>query len=336
MRPRILIPLVIGILLIVLILFLHHPEKTAPLSAPSPMSGEEKKPPTLVNSASVKQITPAPAASSTPSGGMEYIKKIKADPQYDWKQPINFYGLVVDQSNSVVTGASVHFTWNDISLKGTSDADTTSDGNGGFSLTGRRGKRLYVDVEKQGYYGRSGSYEYANPFDGLFTPDPNRPVVFYLRKKGPGVDLIISHAPMSTFIRIAPPTNGSPVFLDFVSQNVGESGQIKIEGWKDHKDFKTAQNNWGLRLTIPDGGFVENNDEFPFEAPDVDYQPVIEWHFTDGTTDWQGGINKKYYIKYGNPPRYGKITVDTTAFSPGVLLEYAINPAGSRNLEPAQ
>jgi hypothetical protein len=240
---------------------------------------------------------------------------------------------VVDESNAVVVGASVHFTWNNISVKGTSEADATSDGNGFFSLTDRRGKAMTVTVSKEGYYGRSGSYEYANPFE-LFTPDPNRPVVFYLRKKGTGVDLVVSQAPMSTFIRITPPTNGVPVFLDFFNQKIGDTGQLKIEGWKERKDFKTAQNNWGFRLTVPDGGMVENTDEFPFEAPETDYQPVMEWHFTNGTPDWRGGINQKFYIKFGSPPRYGKITVDTTAFSPGVHLEYAINPDGSRYLEP--
>ncbi len=261
-----------------------------------------------------------------------------ADPQYDWKQPINFYGRVVDENNAAVVGANIHFGWNDISLEGTSEADTMSDGNGGFSLTDRHGKCMSVTVSKDGYYTypseRLRSFEYANPFDGLFHPDPMNPVVFHLRKKGVGVDLIASHAPMSTFIRIATPTNGSPVFLDFFSQKISNAGQLKIEGWKEHKDFKTAQNNWALRLTIPDGGFAENTDEFPFEAPDTDYLSIVEWHFTNGTPDWRGTINKKYYMKFGNPPRYGRITVDTTAFSPGVLLEFAINPDGSRNLEP--
>ena len=89
-----------------------------------------------------------------------------------------------------------------------------------------------------------------------------------------------------------------------------------------------------FRLTVPDGGLVENTDDLPFEAPDANYQSVWEWHFTDGAADWQGGINKKYYIEFGNPPRYGRITVQTGAFRPAVNLEYAINPDGSRNLEP--
>ena len=269
---------------------------------------------------------------------MEYIRNIKADPEYDWKQPINFWGRVVDESNNPVVNANAHFQWTDLSSNGTSQANVKSDGNGFFSLTGQHGKRLVVTVDTDGYYSsgnsRGAAFEYANPADGLFTPDPNNPVTFVLRKKGVGVDLITSQHGMKQDLHVVPPSNGSPVLIDFFDHKIGNDGQLKIEGWKGSKDFKTAQNNWGFRLTVSNGGLIQEHDEFPFEAPDTGYQSVIEWHFADGTSDWQGGINEKFYIKFGNPPRYGIITVKTTAFSPGVYLGYAINPTGSRNLEP--
>ena len=34
------------------------------------------------------------------------------------------------------------------------------------------------------------TFEYANPADGLFTPYPANPVVFHLRKKGHGENLV--------------------------------------------------------------------------------------------------------------------------------------------------
>jgi hypothetical protein len=195
-------------------------------------------------------------------------------------------------------------------------------------------------MARQRYYSsgnaKGGAFEYANPSDGLFTPDQNNPVVFHLQKKGVGVDLVTSDHGIDSDLHFAPPTNGTPVFVDFFNQNVGENGQLKIEGWKELKDRKTAQNNWGFRLTVPDGGLIVENDEFPFEAPDTDYQSVLEWYFKDGDPDWKGFLQKKFYIKFGNPPRYGIVTVETTAFAPGVYLHYAFNPTGSRNLEPAQ
>lgn len=323
-------------------LFGSHSQKIPQSPTESPLADPHKSNETT-SSGSKTNLQPvatpnASAPANVTADVLEFVRKTRIDPSYEWRQPINFYGRVVDESNAVVIGANVHFEWNDLSEKGTSEADAKSDSNGTFSLIDRRGKYLFITVGKEGYYSAGNSkgsgFEYANPADGLFTPNPNRPVVFHLRKKGPGVDLIVSQAHMSTFMRIVPPTNGSPVFLDFFSQQVGSAGQLKIEGWKENKDFKTAQNNWGFRLTVPDGGLIENIDEFPFEAPDGDYQSVVEWHFTDGTADWRGTLEKKYYIKFGNPPRYGRIAFDTGAFYPAVHLEYVINPDGSRNLEP--
>src|SRR6266478_6695400 len=67
----------------------------------------------------------------------EYLRNIAADSNWDWKQPINFWGNVVDESNAPVAGASVHFSWNDLSADGTSTSSTNSDANGLFSLTGK-------------------------------------------------------------------------------------------------------------------------------------------------------------------------------------------------------
>lgn len=125
---------------------------------------------------------------------LRYVQNVQADPQYDWKQPINFYGSVLDENNQPVSGATASFEWTDLSQKGTSKATAISDANGFFSLTDQQGKRLFVDVAKDGYYSsgnaRGAAFEYANPGDGLFTPDAANPVVFHLRKKGEAAQLI--------------------------------------------------------------------------------------------------------------------------------------------------
>ena len=43
---------------------------------------------------------------------------------------------------------------------------------------------------------------------------------------------------------------------------------------------------------------------------------------------------KDYYIKFGSPPRYGRLHLETLIEMQGARLTYAINPTGSRNLEP--
>jgi hypothetical protein len=265
-------------------------------------------------------------------------KQEKIDPSFDWKQPINFYGFVVDEGNAVVVGASVSFEWNDTSEKGTSKASTVSDGNGFFSLIGRRGKRLYVDVGKEGYYSsgnsRGAAFEYANPFDGLFKPDPNRPVVFHLRKKGVGVDLITSQYGVKPYFGITVPLDGKPVQVDLLERKT-EQGQLTVTQIKpEFKNWKQAT-NWSFRMEIPSGGFIEQNDEFPFTAPEEGYQPIVEFNFQQGQQGWVENLPaKNYYIKFGNPPRYGWLKLDTSIMMEGARFTYAINPDGSRNLEP--
>jgi hypothetical protein len=284
-----------------------------------------------------KQIATSSSKSASLDVLQEFYEKTQADPQYEWKRPINFYGRVVNESNEPVANASVHFTWNDISEKGTSDADTKSDSNGFFSLLDRRGKRLYVDVGKEGYYSsgnsRGSAFEYANPSDGLFTPDAGNPVVFHLRKKGVGVDLITSQYGVKPYFGIPVPLDGTPVKADLLERKTGQ-GELTVSQIKpDYKHWKQAT-NWLFRMEIPNGGFVEQNDEFPFTAPEEGYQPVLEFSFQQGQPDWKINLDKNYYVKLGNPPRYGWVHLETSIDMAGARLTYAINPDGARNLEP--
>ena len=118
-----------------------------------------------------------------------------------------------------------------------------------------------------------------------------------------------------------------------MQRKTGDSGQIQISEHKpEYLEWKQAT-SWSFRMEIPDGGFVEHNDEFPFEAPVDGYQSVVEFNFQKGDTNWMD-INKKYYIKFGNPPRYGIFNVQTSISMGGAITSYAINPDGSRYLEP--
>lgn len=322
--------------------FRHQSQEVATGSATTNLASAQQSASGGTTPQTLKQQADSQSAAATspaiPPAVSEYVQKSMADPQYDWKQPINFWGRVVDESNEPVANSSVHFAWNDISEKGTSDADTTSDGNGFFSLTDRKGKRLYVDVSKEGYYSsgdsRGAAFEYANPADGLFTPDRNNPVVFHLRKKGVGVDLITSQYGMSPDFPVHIPRDGTPIKIDFLQRKTGDSGQMQIsENKPEYANWKQAT-NWSFKMEIPDGGFIKQNDEFPFEAPESGYQPVVEFNFQQGQTDWVENLKKNYYIKFGNPSRYGLLRLETGISMGGAILTYAINPDGSRNLEP--
>lgn len=251
----------------------------------------------------------------------------------NWRKPIEFYGKVIDQNDNPVATAQVHFVWTDTSASGSSEANQFTDSQGDFALNGKTGRLLQIWLSKDGYYvpkTNQNNFDYATGF----MVSPNNPVIFRLVKKGEGADLITSQHGMSSTLDFSVSTSdGSPVRVDFFNQKVGRAGQLEISQNKPaYGQWQTAT-GWSYRLAIPDGGFVETTDEFPFEAPQSGYQPVVEFKFQKGEPGWTERINKTFYIVFGSPRKYGRIHVETT-MTTGTILEYAINPTGSPNLEP--
>jgi hypothetical protein len=90
---------------------------------------------------------------------------------------------------------------------------------------------------------------------------------------------------------------------------VGTEGPIELSAVKPPRGQPATE--WSFRMSIPDGGFIEHNDEFPFEAPESGYQKAVEFHFKAGDTNWTEALRNKYYIVFGQPPKYGCIDVET-------------------------
>jgi len=271
-----------------------------------------------------------------PAGIAELVKGRQAALLRDFSWPISFYGKVVDQNTNPIVKADVLFMWNDTSPTGTSKTGTFSDKNGLFSLEGAKGRGMSVYVSKPGYYtlkDQAISFDYEQDFGSQHRPDPNNPVIFRLRKKGPGVDLITSQYGVAPELKVTAPRNGVPVLVDLMERKVGSIGQLKISQNKPEYLQAKQATEWSFRMEIPDGGFVEQNDEFPFEAPASGYQPIVDFHFKAGETNWTRSLTKNYYITFGQPPRFGRLSMETS-IGLGVTLHYAVNPDGSRNLEP--
>ena len=152
---------------------------------------------------------------------------------------------------------------------------------------------------------------------------------FTFVKKGVGVDLI------SATLNVKMSRDGTPVRVRFSQSkfwgkrsNANESSQTSLyESWKE----ATA---WSFQMEIPDGGFIEESDEFSFEGPEDGYQQKIASDFKAGQPDWKTYYTKNYYFVFGNPPRFGRLTVETDITWGGARLTYTVNPSGARNLEP--
>jgi hypothetical protein len=125
---------------------------------------------------------PPPEASAAEKGEWEK-KAIKIDKYYEYRTPISFYGLVMDDTGTPIADADVKLTWSDVN--GGSSTSTKSDLQGSFSLTGVVGKRLGIDVSKSGYVQyldrnkNRFSFEYGSYSDENYhVPNAAKPVVF--------------------------------------------------------------------------------------------------------------------------------------------------------------
>ncbi len=87
-------------------------------------------------------------------------------------------------------------------------------------------------------------------------------------------------------------------------------------------------------MTLAGGGFTAQNDEFPFESPAAGYLPTIDLNFEKGKPNWTTHFVMQYYIVFGQPQKYGWLRIESDIAQETIFLTYAINPDGSRNLEP--
>jgi hypothetical protein len=252
-----------------------------------------------------------------------------------WKRPITFYGKVIGQDDNPVDKVDVHFAWTDTSPNGRSETNSWTDTNGLFQLSGVTGRMLSVDVNKPGYYkfkDNQTGFDYGSEYQS----DPANPVIFQVRKRGPGADLVTSRYGVSPDFPISAPRDGSPVRVDLLERKVGAEGSLRISQLKPaYEQWKTAS-NWSVKMEIPEGGFVEAHEEFPFMAPENGYLPEVEFQFQKGQTNWSEDLVKDFYIAFGNPRRYGHLHIETSILSGVAHLTYIINPDGSRDLEPRE
>ena len=246
--------------------------------------------------------------------------------------PINFFGRVVDENEQVVPSAKVQLSWTDLSQAGSSQAQTTTDAQGFFSLLNRTGRHLEVRVSKDGYYTpkrQQISFDYAAFWEADYhVPDSNNPVLFHIRKKNQGEAL------RSGEIRPTMPADGTPVRFDLLNGGKpSPDGQLEIAAITNTEKYPARIFNWRATILVPGGGLIEHNAEFPFEAPEDGYQPSVGFDMPTNAPDWKPLIEKSYFIEFGSPPRYGRIQVQINGGSQKASVSYWVNPSGSRNLE---
>ncbi len=280
----------------------------------------------------------------------KWFERGMKDHDADFKVSINFYGKVVDENNKPVSNANAFVSWEtpdgfggkEESMSGfgtkifRKEKIILSDANGLFSLTGQRGGRIQVNVQKDGYYSvesdkRIPLFEFGDPSSAdYYEPDPNNPVVFHLRKKGAGAKLFSK----SLLIYLKDKRLDARVNL--------MQGYIKPDGvlhltLDGTKSLPSGAFPWSAAVDMSEGGMVETNEQYPFEAPQSGYNTksaTVDMSNLDKKT-WDGGWVKTYYFYLPSTNTYGRMKISFAA-NLGVTVDYSYNPTpGDRNLEPA-
>jgi hypothetical protein len=262
----------------------------------------------------------------------------KVDRAWQGKMPIDFFGKVVDLEDRPVEGATVRFSWTDLSAAGSTQTTTMSDARGLFSLNNATGKSLGVLLEKEGYYtsklNRYG-FEFASfSAEDFYQPDPSNPVVFHLRKKEQAEAL--SHRQTLYGLRI----DGTPQYIEFRSGkkttggdpqgDLGLSLVRKASGGPSHYDWTLVLSSVGA------GGIEESKEEFMFLAPEANYGKSIVIDQKGGDANYESQVKRNYYVRLSDGRTYARIsTVIRPKYNEGgaIDIELFLNPSGSRNLE---
>ena len=290
------------------------PAKAAPAQSPAP-----------------SQPPPAVAAAAVHRGSPEGINEMQQQALADWQRPIEFYGRVVDENTNPVAGASITFGWSEQpKQEAARKATTTSDAEGLFALHGERGPALDVWVGKEGYYA-SHRGQWGFSYLNGFSSDPMNPVIFLLRKKGTGENLI----GVKQNYRVA--RDGTPLGIDLATgkATTGGSGDFVVQCWTDDQGKASGQKyDWHCVVTIPGGGVVPTDEEFPFQAPENGYVPTNGIAMLADGTNWTSDVDLKFYYRLADG-RYGRMTFSMIAGGQHFcMIDSVLNPSGSRNLEP--
>lgn len=257
----------------------------------------------------------------------------KADPSFQWKMPIEFYGKVVDQFSEPVAAATVDITWT--AVDDSHRTEILSDADGNFQFTGVRGKSLGVSIRKVGYLPTKqsgGGFEYAEFSNERFhVANREHPVVFRLQK-------LMGAEPMLKFITNAEVDVGAnSVVLNAETGKLGRDGDVSfsiITGSKGPygPDFT-------ITITAKDGAaFAFSEDEFMNSAPAGGYQAAAVFNKLSSGQGYNRVQPYRFYVKTRSG-KYAAVDGDITireGLSEGKAGFHAIvyhNPSGSRNLE---
>ena len=284
-----------------------------------------------------------PMYQKAPTGGAVKDPEKVRNAAQAFNVPITFWGKVVDQDSRPLAGVQVRYSVRQMAIPAAGWPDYRSDfyelttgGDGGFTITGKKGDSLSVEgLTKEGYQLGSReqrSFAYAQS-PAIFTPDKQSPVVFTLVKATDPAQIRRLTA------RLGVPYNGAPVAVDPVTGRRGGGGRLKISCLREPASGPAPVRDypWSITVALEGGGLVAVEPGAIYEAPTEGYQPQLAYEMRDAGADWKSGVRQEYYFKTAEN-LYGRLSIEIALRSDEpdafVTLSGAVNMSGSRSLEP--
>jgi len=254
------------------------------------------------------------------------------------KDPVGFYAKIIDQYGHSVEGVKVRVGLGGV--YGATSIQTTSDAQGRFSVKGVEATSMGAEeMLKSGYefylrgvyflsYVRNGGH---NRVWSDYTQE--NPFIYHAWKLGEPALLLHED---SKLVRLKPDVTYT-VYFDrrkLVEEGRNEGGDLWITLVRPLNITPQDTIDWSIRMETVDGGLLETDDLFMYEAPESGYQSVWEEHSAQvRASEW---INHKFYIKTRNGASYGRVMVEIAPVygseSSAIDFNYWINQNSSRNL----
>lgn len=296
--------------------------------------------PVISTGSGQESISSDPESGSSELSAEQALDALRRDPQWRWRRPIAFWGLVLDEQDHPVPDARLEMTWTDLSPAGHSSTTVTSDGLGRVCLEGKEGAVLTVRASCEGFHSTKDAHRilnYGEPWDPQFhRPSPGRPVVLRLRRKGPTEPLVHREN-----LRFPISSTTGEVVIDLVGQRavaVGGDLRVLVQHGPERSIEGRRRFDWDLVVSGVDGGLVAHAEEFPFRAPDSGYLPEIRIRQSAEDPAWRDGFEGRFFLRSRSGTVHARIELRVSPFPraapPTVtLVDYHLNPSVSRNLE---
>jgi hypothetical protein len=265
------------------------------------------------------------------------------DPSLLGNAPISFYGKVIDQESRPLSDVTVKVSVvvNFLATPTRSDQRldfviVKTDAQGKFSVQNVSGSAIQIEeIKKDGYklspkVGKP-SFSY---YPAKVQHDPENPNIFKMWKL------------MGGEVLIQPPVwngnvscDGTTNRFDLRTGSRSASGDLRIICKRTPLQVLPRLGrkfDYSFEISVLGGGIQTTEDEITYLAPGNGYLPVFSVSQTANDPKWYGRVKREFYFKTPEG-HYGTLSVDwyATQQNPTHLdWNCAINPSGSRNLEP--